>query len=182
MRNSIPILLGGMLLVATVSIAGAGQAQNFSVVYTFTGGADGGTAFANLLLSGTTLYGTTSAGGTHNAGTVFQIDTTTNTETVLQFPLSQPLADLYRRIGSISRVGPKLGRQLVWHDIWWWNAQFWNCIQDTSGRRKFNATPQLQGSAHGRPGALRHLGDGSCRRILWHHFRGRSDHRLWNCV
>lgn len=80
MRNWIPEILGGLLLVVAASTAAG---QNFSVVYTFTGGADGGTPFANLLMNGTVLYGTTSGGGTHNAGTVFQVDTTTNAESVL---------------------------------------------------------------------------------------------------
>ena len=46
-----------------------------TVLYTFTGGADGATPAAGLILSDTTgtLYGTTSAGGASNFGTVFEI-------------------------------------------------------------------------------------------------------------
>lgn len=84
MRNRIPETLASAALIlagcAAVQPAGA---QTFSVVYTFTGGADGANPFANLLLSGGVLYGTTSGGGAQNAGTVFTVNTTTKAETVL---------------------------------------------------------------------------------------------------
>lgn len=83
MRNRVSHVLGGVALALAACVAmQAGQAQNFIVVYTFTG-ADGANPFANLLLSGGVLYGTTSGGGTHNAGTIFSVNTTTFAETVL---------------------------------------------------------------------------------------------------
>jgi uncharacterized repeat protein (TIGR03803 family) len=49
---------------------------NFNNLYTFTGpdSNDGSDPSAKLLLCGNTLYGTTSSGGTHNKGTIFQIN------------------------------------------------------------------------------------------------------------
>jgi uncharacterized repeat protein (TIGR03803 family) len=51
-------------------------------VYDFTGGKDGGTPEASLLLIGGNLYGTTTAGGASDAGTVFEV-TPQGAETVL---------------------------------------------------------------------------------------------------
>jgi uncharacterized repeat protein (TIGR03803 family) len=55
-----------------------------TVLYTFTGGVDGGNAyFAGLVRDGGgNLYGTTAAGGTTDNGVVFKLDTT-STETVI---------------------------------------------------------------------------------------------------
>jgi uncharacterized repeat protein (TIGR03803 family) len=55
-----------------------------TVLYSFTGLADGAGPLAGLVLDATTgiLYGTTSAGGTSNSGTVFNLNTT-GRETVL---------------------------------------------------------------------------------------------------
>jgi uncharacterized repeat protein (TIGR03803 family) len=60
------------------------QAGVLSVLYSFTGGADGGKPSAGLVMDGAgNLYGTTSAGGAHgNNGTVFKV-TPAGTESVL---------------------------------------------------------------------------------------------------
>src|SRR6266446_3607120 len=47
----------------------------FTTLYSFTGGSDGRTPFAGLILSGDTLYGTASAGGSSGNGTVFALNT-----------------------------------------------------------------------------------------------------------
>jgi uncharacterized repeat protein (TIGR03803 family) len=55
----------------------------FKVLYSFTGGADGGNPYAGLIRdAGGNLYGTTTGGGSSNRGTVFKL-TPTGTETVL---------------------------------------------------------------------------------------------------
>jgi uncharacterized repeat protein (TIGR03803 family) len=43
------------------------------VLWSFTGGSDGGDTTAGLLLSGGELYGTTSLGGQNSDGTVFSV-------------------------------------------------------------------------------------------------------------
>ena len=59
------------------------QAQTFSVVYSFTGGSDGGNPLAGFTIGAAgNLYGTTSAGGASGAGTAFKI-TGKGTELVL---------------------------------------------------------------------------------------------------
>ncbi len=67
---------------------GAGDVYEMSstgavtVLYSFTGEADGSTPTASLLFLDGALYGTTSAGGAHGAGTVFKL-TFAGIETVL---------------------------------------------------------------------------------------------------
>lgn len=59
------------------------QAQTFTALYDFTGGADGGNPYAGLILDAAgNLYGTTQYGGTFHGGTAFEVDTT-GRETVL---------------------------------------------------------------------------------------------------
>ena len=57
-------------------------APAFGVVYSFSGGADGGAPQARLLVLHGNLLGTTTAGGSANMGTVFEV-TPDGTETVL---------------------------------------------------------------------------------------------------
>jgi uncharacterized repeat protein (TIGR03803 family) len=58
-------------------------ANNETVLYSFTGGADGSMPFATLIRDARgNLYGTTAAGGAFGRGTVFRLDMTNN-ETVL---------------------------------------------------------------------------------------------------
>jgi uncharacterized repeat protein (TIGR03803 family) len=69
---------GGWGVVYELDASGA-----YKVLYNFTGGADGGTPIARLWLdSAGNLYGTTSQGGTANAGVVYKLDPAGN-ETVL---------------------------------------------------------------------------------------------------
>jgi uncharacterized repeat protein (TIGR03803 family) len=59
------------------------QAQTFSVVYSFTGGSDGGGPLNGFTVdSAGNLYGTTNSGGTSNYGVVFKM-TSAGVETVL---------------------------------------------------------------------------------------------------
>jgi uncharacterized repeat protein (TIGR03803 family) len=53
--------------------AKSGGAWTESVLWTFSGGSDGGDSTAGLVIGGTNLYGTTSLGGEYGQGTVFQI-------------------------------------------------------------------------------------------------------------
>ena len=49
-------------------------AQTYTNLYSLKGGSDGATPRAGLILSGDTLFGTTSAGGSSAAGTVFKVN------------------------------------------------------------------------------------------------------------
>jgi uncharacterized repeat protein (TIGR03803 family) len=57
--------------------------SGLSVLYTFTGGNDGGMPTADLVLSGGVLYGTTLSGGPANRGTAFSVTVATDSESVL---------------------------------------------------------------------------------------------------
>lgn len=58
----------------------------FATLYTFTGGADGGSPQAGLVQGNDGLfYGTTSAGGNFGDGTVFKVDTSGNFTALAQF-------------------------------------------------------------------------------------------------
>ena len=70
-------------LALAAALVQPAQAQTFRVLYTFTGGADGGTPEAPLLLHGSRLYGTTIVGGSSNNGVVFQFDLKTGQQTVV---------------------------------------------------------------------------------------------------
>ena len=72
-----------IVLVPAVVATGPVQAQTFTVLYSFTGGADGGYPYDGLIQDASgNLYGTTYQGGTYGYGTVFMVDQT-GKETVL---------------------------------------------------------------------------------------------------
>ncbi len=67
------IALASMPLLA-LTLVQAASAQNFTVLYTFTGGADGGTPMATPSLYNGNVYGTTSGGGANASGTVYEFN------------------------------------------------------------------------------------------------------------
>jgi uncharacterized repeat protein (TIGR03803 family) len=83
------LVLSGNTLYGTASVGGSHNSvgtvfkvntdgTGFTVLYTFSGlvrSIDGARPMAGMLLSGSTLYGTTEGGGTNGYGTVFKIDT-----------------------------------------------------------------------------------------------------------
>ncbi|MGA2686009.1 MAG: choice-of-anchor tandem repeat GloVer-containing protein [Verrucomicrobiota bacterium] len=81
------LLLSGSTLYGTTQYGGAGRngtifrvstnGSNFTNFYSFTsnGASDGANPTAPLILSGSTLYGTASAGGDDGIGTVFSVST-----------------------------------------------------------------------------------------------------------
>jgi len=73
-----------IVLVPAVFATRSAEAQSFKVLYTFTGGADGGDPYDNgsLLQYGNSLFGTTTVGGAYGYGTVFEV-ASTGGETVL---------------------------------------------------------------------------------------------------
>src|SRR5215470_6991302 len=52
------------------------QAQTFSVIYSFTGGSDGGDSTAGLVNVGGNFFGTTTEGGAYGHGVVFEVSPT----------------------------------------------------------------------------------------------------------
>ncbi|MGO4883066.1 MAG: choice-of-anchor tandem repeat GloVer-containing protein [Bryobacteraceae bacterium] len=100
MRNWILKHIGWAFLIAATGLTG--EAQTFSVIYTFTGGNDGSTPFGGLVIDGQLMYGTTASGGAHRAGTVFQLNTKSHVESPLHAFLggrsdgAEPLAGLLR--------------------------------------------------------------------------------------
>ncbi len=62
------------LCLSVIVLFSAAHAQTFSVLHSFTGGADGGNPWAGLTLDRAgNLYGTAMGGGTHQLGNVFKL-------------------------------------------------------------------------------------------------------------
>jgi uncharacterized repeat protein (TIGR03803 family) len=90
------LILSGNCLYGTAVAGGANgygtvfavntDGANFTTLYSFTNGSDGATPDAGLILSGSTLYGTASGGGSSGHGTVFSVNTNgTNFTTLYAF-------------------------------------------------------------------------------------------------
>src|SRR5437870_4613516 len=64
------------MLIAALGLISAGRvaAQTFTVLYSFTGGSDGGGPDAGLILSGNALYGTAQNGDSSGYGTIFKVN------------------------------------------------------------------------------------------------------------
>ena len=72
-----------IMFLATVITTQLAQAQTFTILYSFTNGADGGQPYSSLVRdSAGNLYGTTAVGGAAGFGTVFKMGKT-GKETVL---------------------------------------------------------------------------------------------------
>jgi len=79
------LILSGNTLYGTASAGGRGYSgtifaiatngTGFTTLYSFTGGSDGASPDAGLIVSGNTLYGTASGGGSAGNGTVFKVNT-----------------------------------------------------------------------------------------------------------
>jgi uncharacterized repeat protein (TIGR03803 family) len=83
-RRATRIVLASAILIQLDLITQQfAQAKTFSVLYSFTGAADGANPWATLIRDGAgNLYGTTQAGGSNGVGTVFELDAS-GAETVL---------------------------------------------------------------------------------------------------
>ena len=82
-----------MLFVAVARVPT--YAQTYSVLYSFSGGADGASPSLGSLFQGAdgNFYGTTSAGGTHGSGTVFKITPSGKLTTIYGFCAQTGCAD-----------------------------------------------------------------------------------------
>jgi uncharacterized repeat protein (TIGR03803 family) len=66
--------IAGLLFLPLFLVASSADAYTYTVLYTFTGGADGGVPIAGLTRDPSgNLYGTTLMGGTSGAGVVFKL-------------------------------------------------------------------------------------------------------------
>jgi uncharacterized repeat protein (TIGR03803 family) len=75
-------------------LAAVGQAQTYSVLYKFQGNPDGANPSAGVIRDATgNLYGTTSAGGASNVGTVFKLSKTGETVLYSFCPGGPPCTD-----------------------------------------------------------------------------------------
>src|SRR2546422_929481 len=79
------LILSGTTLYGTANTGGSSGAgtvfaintdgTGFTNLHSFTGGSDGATPYGGLVLSGNTLYGTATYGGSSGNGTVFKVNT-----------------------------------------------------------------------------------------------------------
>src|SRR5262245_59173275 len=96
-------ILFGLCVVPSLSTVNPAFAQTFTTLHGFTGCADGGSPSSKLLLSGGTLYGTASGGGTGRCGTVFAVNTNgTGFTNLYSFP---PLGGSSTNIGGSQPLG-----------------------------------------------------------------------------
>jgi len=84
----------GLGIIFEIQLNGSG----YQVLHTFTGASnDGASPYGSLIVSNSTLYGMTSAGGVNNAGTIFSIQNNGSGFQVLHSfsgPAEQPMGDL----------------------------------------------------------------------------------------
>ncbi len=107
-----------LTLAASAGVAEAKAAPKFQVLYTFTGGNDGGWPAGNLIADKSgNLYGTTSVGGPNGAGTVFKL-APDGTESVLyhftggadgDLPLDGLLTDSKGNFYGVTEIGGRYG-------------------------------------------------------------------------
>ena len=91
------------------------QGQEYKVLYSFPGWPDAFDPRGSLILSGSTLYGTTDQGGGANGyGTIFMFDTKTNAETVLHVFGSVANDGNYPESGSLTLSGTTLYGKTCW--------------------------------------------------------------------
>src|SRR5712691_1127258 len=89
-------------LVWGVTATSSAQAHDYTVLYAFTGGADGNSPHADLIQDKMgNLYGTTNRGGDHGRGVVFKLDRA-GKETVLHSFAGHP-TDGFDPFGGLVR-------------------------------------------------------------------------------
>jgi uncharacterized repeat protein (TIGR03803 family) len=98
-----------------------------TLLYMFTGAADGYYPYAGLIMdSAGNLYGTASSGGLSQCpsgcGTLFRLDT--NGDFTVLHNFTHPEGSHPPR-----RSSPRQGWRLLWHHLGWRQVQSWGCVQ-----------------------------------------------------
>ncbi|MGC9951276.1 MAG: choice-of-anchor tandem repeat GloVer-containing protein [Bryobacteraceae bacterium] len=106
--HSISSTLACTALALAVAPARPAQAQTYRVLYTFTGGADGATPQAPLLLHKGILYGNTIYGGSSGNGVVFQFDLKTGRQSVVHTFAGSPGDASYPDAGMLGDAAGNL--------------------------------------------------------------------------
>jgi len=114
----LPVLIAALGLM----LAGRVTAQTFTTLYSFTSrdptyhtNSDGTTPVAGLILSGNTLYGTASSGGSSGGGTVFAVNTDGTGFTILHSFTAASGAPPYTNSDG---VGPRGGLLASGHNLY----------------------------------------------------------------
>jgi uncharacterized repeat protein (TIGR03803 family) len=167
-----------------------------SVLYSFTGGADGAVPYAGVIHdAANNLYGTTIAGGTFGFGTVFELNPATKRETVLHSfaggndgatPLAGLLMDssgnLYgttfaggsSNVGTVYGLNIKTGQETILYsfrgDPDGAEPVYGNLIMDSSG----NLYGTTQGGGSSNKGTVWKLSANGIETVL-HSFSGGAD-------
>ncbi len=81
MLNKVALMMTAAAVLCAATSAQAGVKE--TTIYSFTGGNDGGSPYAGLVLAGSTLYGEALYGGTSNFGAIFAVDINTHNFTNL---------------------------------------------------------------------------------------------------
>ena len=114
------LILSGNTLYGTANYGGSGDngtvfkvntdGTGFTTLYNFTAlnlycNSDGAYPYAGLILSGNTLYGTTSLGGTNGNGTVFAVNTDGTGFTTLHIFTANPMSFITNSDGADPLAG-----------------------------------------------------------------------------
>jgi uncharacterized repeat protein (TIGR03803 family) len=107
-----------LVLTCSFVLAQSTWAQSFNVIHHFTGGTDGASPLNGLMAgAGGSMYGTTSAGGAYNNGTVYRIGPTGVFQTIYAFrggtdgstPQSSLMADSQGNVYGTTSSGGAFG-------------------------------------------------------------------------
>jgi uncharacterized repeat protein (TIGR03803 family) len=115
-------LLTAVAFSAAMLSSTAAHAQSFSVIYSFTGGSDGGNPTAGFIIGPAgNLFGTASVGGTYGAGVVFELSESGEEKVLYNFtggadganPNSSLIADTKGNLYGTTYAGGAFGAGTV---------------------------------------------------------------------
>jgi uncharacterized repeat protein (TIGR03803 family) len=111
------LILSGNTLYGTATVGGSSSdgtvfaigtnGTGFTILYSFTGAADGANPEGGLIINGNTLFGTANGGGSSGYGTIFQVNTD-----------GTDFANLYNFIGNADGAYPEAGVILLGNTLY----------------------------------------------------------------